>query len=379
MSGRVALDFAMLEPDAHWRKSRRRLDLRWAMILPCRSSDADRGCRSRSSPRRAAGRRPDRQRHFAAGVRRSRPRRPASSASRRHGLQPCATVPPHSARNRRPASASAAAGEGAIRLAAAATRKRAPTPPAPARDTGMPAGRPHRHPVRSRLDRRLQRPGQRRVQRQDHRRDQGVPAQSQVQGNRRAQHAGARPARRRGESQAGAGRLEHGRRCRHRRAARASDQAGAEQEPGQERHPLVFGARPGSGRDLQDQGARHDAGGGVRAAEEGAGDPQARGQLPAARFLHPVGHAGPEEILRARRDQGRRGARHDRPLRPGDRDHHGSGRGRDVERVHAISRRLRRRAGRSDAQAQGGVRHRHRRQRGRPHPHRPRRSPTAAT
>ena len=46
--------------------------------------------------------------------------------------------------------------------------------------------------------------------------------------------------------------------------------------PDQERHALVLGARPGPGRDLPHQRARHDACSGVRAAEEGAGDPQAR-------------------------------------------------------------------------------------------------------
>ena len=51
------------------------------------------------------------------------------------------------------------------------------------------------------------------------------------------------------------------------------------------------------------------------------------------------GHAGPEEVLRARRVQGRRGARHDVALRPGDRNHHGSGRSRDVQRLHPVPRR----------------------------------------
>ena len=137
-----------------------------------------------------------------------------------------------------------------------------------------------------------------------------------------------------------------------------------------QRHPLGLGARAGSGRDVQDQRTRDDARRGVRAAEEGAAHAQARGQPAASGFLHPLGHAEPEEVLRARRDQGRRSARHDRALRPGDGAHHGSRRGRDVEHVHAVPRCCRHRADRG-TQAQGGIRHRHRGERGRPRSHRP--------
>jgi hypothetical protein len=115
-------------------------------------------------------------------------------------------------------------------------------------------------------------------------------------------------------------------------AARRSEVA----ESGQERHPLVLAARAGAGRDLQDREARHDARQRLRATEKRALDSQARSQFPATRFLHPVRHAEAQEVPRARRVQGRRSARHDVALRPGDGNHHGSGGGRDVERVHAV-------------------------------------------
>ena len=167
----------------------------------------------------------------------------------------------------------APAGAAAIRMAEAKAKKRAP--PAPSRDQrGDPARRAHRHPARPGLDRRLQRPDQRRVHRQDDRGDQGSSS-----GNRKFKETGVlnpqerAAARRRREGEAGAGRLEHGRRPGHRRAARDSHQAGAGEEPDQDRHPLVVGAGADSGRDLPDQGAGHHAGGRARAAEEGARRP----------------------------------------------------------------------------------------------------------
>ena len=73
------------------------------------------------------------------------------------------------------------------------------------------------------------------------------------------------------------------------------------QRSAQQRHALGLRAGPGAGRDLPHPRPRHDARGRVRAAEEGAAEPQARGQPAARRLLHPVRHAGPEEVLRARR------------------------------------------------------------------------------
>ena len=133
--------------------------------------------------------------------------------------QPPAQAPASAAARRRrvPAGGSGSAKTCAHAAGTGARRRHAP-------------GRPHGRSTRSRLVRRLQRPGQWRDQRQDHGRHQDVPARSQVEGNRRPEPAGTRLARRRGESQAGAGRLEHGRRCRHRRAHRTSGQAGAEQD-----------------------------------------------------------------------------------------------------------------------------------------------------
>ncbi len=101
-------------------------------------------------------------------------------------------------------------------------------------------------------------------------------------------------------------------------------QADAEQVEGQDRDALGVRAGAGPGRDLPHPGARHDAGGRVRTAEEGAGEPQDRDQPAEARTVRPDRHAGAEEISRPRRDQGRRGAGHDRASRSGDRNHHGS-------------------------------------------------------
>ena len=78
-------------------------------------------------------------------------------------------------------------------------------------------------------------------------------------------------------------------------------------------------ARRGAGRDFPDHGRGHDADIRHRAHEEGNGQPQ--GRLPArqAGLLRHLRNAGRrEEILRARPDQGRRGARRDHPLRHGD-------------------------------------------------------------
>ena len=113
------------------------------------------------------------------------------------------------------------------------------------------------------------------------------------------------------KAKAGPGRLEDGRRPRQRRAYRPADQAGAEQEPEPQRHPLGLGARAGSDRDVQDQGAGTTLAAVYEQQKKEPLDAQARGQPAASGFLHPVGHAEPEEVLRARRDQGRRSARHD--------------------------------------------------------------------
>ena len=74
-----------------------------------------------------------------------------------------------------------------------------------------------------------------------------------------------------------------------------------------------------------------------RAREEGAGRPQDRLHRGQAGFLRAVGTAGPEEILRARHLQGRRGPHPDHPLRSGRRKHRGAGGDRDVERVQPVS------------------------------------------
>ena len=50
-------------------------------------------------------------------------------------------------------------------------------------------------------------------------------------------------------------------------------------------------------------------------------------------FLRHLRPAEPEEVLRARAGERRRGARRHGPVRPGDGRHHGAGRGRDVERL----------------------------------------------
>ena len=84
-----------------------------------------------------------------------------------------------------------------------------------------------------------------------------------------------------------------------------------------------------------------------------------RGQ---AGFLRAVGHAGPEEILRARHVQGRRGPHPHHPLRPGHRRHRGAGGDRDVERLQPVS------IGQRPAAAQDRrIRHRRGRQRRRRH------------
>ena len=171
-----------------------------------------------------------------------------------------------------------------LRLAAAAARKRAATPPGPARDAAMPLA--DRIAIQFDLawtgDYNGLINGE--VNDKHHRRHQDVPAQSQVQGNRRAQYsrsAPCSPPRPRPSRPRSAGAWSttpspaHGSACR---------PASPEQAPGPDRHALVVGAGTGPGRDLQDQGARYDAGRGLRAAEEGAVDPQARGQ-PAARRI----------------------------------------------------------------------------------------------
>ena len=108
------------------------------------------------------------------------------------------------------------------------------------------------------------------------------------------------------------------------------------------RHALGVGARRVFGRELPDRAARHDARRRVRAHEEGAGRPQGRLQRDARQFLRHLRPAEPEEVLCARASARRGGARHHRPVRPGDGRHHGAGRGRDVERVPGVSRRRRR-------------------------------------
>ena len=106
-----------------------------------------------------------------------------------------------------------------------------------------------------------------------------------------------------------------------------------------------------------------------RAGKEGARRTQGRLHRGQAGLLRAVGHAGPEEILRARNVQGRRGPHPHHPVRPGRRRHRGAGGDRDVERVQPVPGG---RADRRPAAAQDGrIRHRHRRQRRRRHPRRP--------
>ena len=64
--------------------------------------------------------------------------------------------------------------------------------------------------------------------------------------------------------------------------------------------------------------------------------PQGRLHRGQAGFLRAVGHAGPEEILRARHFQGRRGPHPHHPLRSGHRRHRRAGGDRDVERVQSV-------------------------------------------
>src|ERR1700686_3397498 len=77
---------------------------------------------------------------------------------------------------------------------------------------------------------------------------------------------------------------------------------------------IVTDAGPGAA-----QRGQSDHGKARRAGKEGTRWPQGRLQRGQAGFLRAVGHAGPEEILRARHLQGRRGSHPDRPLRPGHR------------------------------------------------------------
>ena len=276
-------------------------------------------------------------------------------------------------------SAPPAAADNTVRLAAAAARKRAPTPPGPARDTSLAAA----DRIAIQFD--LAWTGDYNGLINGEVNDKTTAAIKAFQRNRKFKETGVLNTQERALLAASA------------KAKQAQvgwtmvddpvtgarlgvpDQAGPEQEPGQDRHPLVLGARTGPGRDLPDPGARHDAA--ACTSSRGRSRRRASSRSTSLRpdFFILSGMQGLKKFyVRAEIKDGEvRGMTvlYDQATEP----HHGSGRGRDVERVHAVPRRRRRRADRPGAQAQGRIRHRHRRQRRRPHPHRPPGRPTAAT
>ena len=146
------------------------------------------------------------------------------------------------------------------------------------RDRGLLCGDPPYRapfgPERPRLDRRLQRRHQRRIRRAGDRGREGVPEAQWRQGDRRAQSAGARRARRRRQAEAGRSRLAHGRRPDDRRASRHSDQVGAEHAFQRWRWQMELVARRVSVETFRitQPGTTLPR---VRADEEGAGRPQA--------------------------------------------------------------------------------------------------------
>ena len=231
---------------------------------------------------------------------------------------------------------------------------------------GHAGGGPPCNPDRPGVDRRLQRHSERRIRRSLDRRRESVPGAQRRARHRPPDAGAAHRARRRRQGEAAGGGLAGGRRSGERRSARHSDQARPAGEPGQDRHALELGARRGADRDVPHRRARHDARRRVRAAEEGARDPQGRIQRDARQFLRAVRPAGIEAVLSARTRQGQRGARHADHVRPGDAGHHGPDRGRDVEPFRAVPGRARRTA----AAAQGRVRDRHRGGYARPRRHR---------
>ena len=198
---------------------------------------------------------------------------------------------------------------------------------------------------------------------------QGVPEGPRRQADRRAQSAGARRARGRGQETPGQCRLEDRVRCRHRRPARDSRKARPAAVERRQRPQMDLADRHHPDSDDQAQGGGADHRKACRTGEEGARGTKDRLQRGQAGFLRAVRHARAEEILPPRTDQ-RRGSPHPHhPVRPGYRRHHGAGGGGDVERLQSVSER---RAGRRSAAAENRrIRHRHYRQRGRRDRHRP--------
>ena len=143
---------------------------------------------------------------------------------------------------------------------------------------------------------------------------------------------------------AGAGRMDAGwkivHRSRHRRSARACRPSWCRSNPAT---PTAAKWSVRHRDQIQIQSCAAQAGQPAprqRLAEQEEKSPRAaRSSTRAVKtgFLRAVGHAGPEEILHPRHDQGRRGPRHHRAVRPGHRRHHGAGGDRDVERVHRVS------------------------------------------
>ena len=217
------------------------------------------------------------------------------------------------------------------------------------------ARRAHRAAVRSDLDRRLQRPDRRPVQRPAGRRRQSLPEAPEGQADRRAERRRSAP---RCPPRSGRGRTRSaGGWPRTRSPARASA-CPARSRP--RSPPAQSGTRWSSEQgQLQIETFRIDTGATLEAVFE------QQKKLPRQRITYNVlrpdffvisGMQRLEEDVRARLRQGRRGARHHHPVRPGDGRHDGPDRGGDVERVHAV-RELRGR-GRRHAAAQGRVRHR---------------------
>ena len=99
---------------------------------------------------------------------------------------------------------------------------------------------------------------------------------------------------------AGQCRLEDRHRCRHRRAARRADQAGAAAIQRRQRRQMEFVHRHHPDSAGAAQGSQPHHGETRRAGKEGARRAQGRLHRGQAGFLRAVGHAGPEEILRAR-------------------------------------------------------------------------------
>ena len=232
-------------------------------------------------------------------------------------------------------------------------------------------GRGPPHPIRTRLDRGVHRPPRRQTQREDRRCNQVVPTQPQIPGNWRTQHPAARAAGHGRQGASDPGRLDHGGRSGHRRKAWPAGQTGPEPDPEQTstRWSSAQGQVQVETFRIREPGLALAA---VFEQQTRRRPTQGRDQRAQRSLVRPVRDAGAEEIPRARRHPGRRGARHDGAARPVNRNHHGPGGRRHVERVHRISRRHRRGAGRrAAAQAQRRVRHRHRGKRGRPHPDRP--------